>query len=381
MDQKQSILIISAPIGSGHVKAARALGASIEQQDPEIEVRYANIFDFFNPMIGRLILRSYLKILQLYPAAYGAAYGWGNNSRFALMGRQLISRFLANRMSSYIKSVNPAAIVCTHATPAGLVAYLKQQDRLPMPAMAVVTDYVVHRLWVYPELDRYFVANDELADYLKNYGIGANKIAVTGIPIGSSFSIPVNKKDIYVSLGLANDCKTVLIMGGGAGVLPMEEIISACESIGKPLQLVAVCGNNEKLREKLAGKARTLRNCVLKSLGFVENVHELMTIADILVSKPGGVTSAEALAKGLPFLIYRPIPGQEEANTCYLKAQSVARQVNTPAELQTTLESLLFSDEAGLADMRSRGVLLGKPEAAEVAADGILEIIRQNLLD
>lgn len=381
MDQKQSILIISAPIGSGHVKAARALGASIQKQDAAIEVKYANVFDFFNPTIGQLILRIYLKVLQIYPAAYGAAYGWGNNSRLALMGRQLISSYLARRMSSYIRSINPAAIICTHATPAGLVAYLKQHQMLFIPAMAVVTDYVVHRLWVYPELDQYFVASDELASYLQGHGIDRSRITVTGIPVGRCFSSTIYKEDIHASLALAKDSKTVLIMGGGAGVLPMEEIISACDTIGKRLQLIAVCGNNEKLRKKLVDKARVLQNCVLKPLGFVDNVHELMAIADILVSKPGGVTSAEALSQGLPFIIYRPIPGQEEANTRYLTEHSVARQVDSPAQLKAVLDQFLFIDQAEFADMRLRAASMGRPGAAEAAASRILEIIRQNLLD
>lgn len=381
MDQKQPILIISAPIGSGHVKVARALGASIQRQAAEMEVRYVNVFDFLSPAIGRFILRLYLQVLQICPAAYGAAYHWGNGSRAALAGRELISRYLAGRMHSYITAVNPAAIICTHATPAGLVAYLKRHRSLKTPAAAVVTDYIVHRLWVYPELDWYFVANQELQEYLQTQGIDPTRTMVTGIPVGDGFATAVDKESVLASLKLAGDCKTVLIMGGGAGVLPMEEIITACDAVGKPLQLIAVCGTNERLRSRLLAKGPTLKHCTLRPLGFVDNVHELMAIADILVSKSGGATSAEALSRGLPFLIYRPIPGQEEANTRYLAEHSVARRIDSPAALKAAIADLLFADPAGLEAMGSRAAALGQPGAAGAAARKILEIIRQNLLD
>ena len=142
------------------------MAAAVRRLEPGAETVVANVFDFFSPWLGRTILAAYLKILDVFPGLYGAAYGWGNSSRLALAGRKIISSFLAGRMRRYLDVQKPDAIVVTHATPAGLIAYLAAAGSLDIPTFAVVTDFVVHRLWVYPELDRYFVADEQLRAYL-----------------------------------------------------------------------------------------------------------------------------------------------------------------------------------------------------------------------
>lgn len=360
------VLFISAPIGAGHIRAAQAV-SQILREKHAYQTELCNVFDFFPQLIGTTILAVYLKILDIFPALYAAAYSWGNQSKMALLGRELISRFLAKRMLQYIDKFQPAIIVCTHATPAGLVAWLKKRGLITVPTMAVITDFVVHRLWVYPEVDYYFVAHEAMSGYLQQHEITAQAITVTGIPIDSSFSQTTNKSELLAKLGLVPERKIIMIMGGGAGALPIASIVNVCEQIDEPLQLIAITGKNQVLYRELMQLAQGSKHAV-KVLGFVDNVHEFMSVADLLISKPGGMSSAEALAKGLPLVIFRPIPGQEEANTQFLLNSRVAIRADSLSDLKELLMQL-FNDKHSLTNLRNQAYLLSRPNAAqEIAA-------------
>lgn len=363
------ILFISAPIGAGHIRAAQAV-SQILRDKYACQTELCNVFDFFPRVIGQTILTVYLKVLEVFPALYGTAYSWGNQSHIALMGRELISRFLAGRMLHYIHKFQPEIIVCTHATPAGLVAWLKRKGLITVPAAAVITDFVVHRLWVYSEIDYYFVAQNAMVQYLQHYGIAPDGVTVTGIPVSSSFTFESNKETLIAELGLVPERKTVMIMGGGAGALPIAKILSVCNQIDEPLQLIAVTGKNQALYRELVHLSAKSKHQV-KIYGFVDNVHELMSVADLLISKPGGMSSAEALTKGVPLLIFRPIPGQEEANTRFLLDSHTALRADSLSDLKTILHRLLFENNNELAALRQQATVMGRPNAAEEIAKKI----------
>lgn len=367
---KTRVLFISAPIGAGHFKAAQAVSQLLRLHH-SCHTELCNVFDFCHPFIGRTILKCYLKILATFPHAYGAMYGWGNQSRLALLGRELVSQLLAQRMLAYIKQFQPAAIVCTHATPAGLVAWLKRKGLITVPAAAIITDFVAHRLWVYPEFEHYFVAHPAMTEYLSQQGINPRSVVVTGIPVSACFSQPGGKEQILAELALSPDRKTILLMGGGAGVMPMAEILTLCAQIDRPLQIIAVAGNNQLLYQQLSQLQATSRHPV-RVFGFVDNVHELMRAADVLISKPGGMSSAEALTMGVPLVIYRPIPGQEEANTRYLLANRVALRADSLPALAKILTTL-FTNDNDIVTLRRQAALLGRPYAAKNIADFIAE--------
>jgi len=375
--ERCKVLFLSAPIGSGHIRAAHAVGSAMRTLAPAVDVDFANVFDFFNPSLGRGLLKTYLRVLDHFPQVYGQMYQWGNSSKSAVAGRELISRFLARRMHDYIQSNSPSAIVCTHATPVGLVAHLCKTNKLSVPVFAVVTDFVVHRLWLYPEIPSYFVAHDHLCAFLRTHGVGANHSHAFGIPVDERFTLPQERSCVLASLGLDSDRKTLLIMGGGAGVMPMADIITACDKIAAPLQIIAVTGNNAALRRELLDLQSRLTNCTLLPLGFVDNVHDLMAAADLLISKPGGMTAAESLCRGLPMIIFRPIPGQEEANTRYLVDKAVAETVFNLSDLLSKVTELLFSHPEQLAVLRRNATALGKPSAAIDIARVVLSSLNQ----
>jgi processive 1,2-diacylglycerol beta-glucosyltransferase len=371
------ILFISAPVGAGHIQAARSISSAMCRQHEGVETQITNIFDFFNPYVGKTILNVYLKILKFYPKLYGMMYGWGNESYLALLGRQLISNYLARRMEKYIVEYDPDAIVCTHATPAGLVAHLMKYKRLRIPVVVVVTDFVVHRLWVYPEIQHYIVANEQMCDSLIVYGVKENCISVMGIPVDEKFSLLPDRGSIRNSLQLSSQVKTILIMGGGAGILPMDDILLCCEQVGISLQIIVVTGNNKSMYHKLVKLLPKLRNKV-QILGFVSYINELMAVADLIISKPGGMTCAETLCVGIPMIIYKPIPGQEEANTSYLVKNHVALRADCLQDVQAIIKKLFIEQPEEHAKLRQKILQLGQPMAASTIGDYIFSQVGQD---
>lgn len=365
------ILFISAPVGAGHIKAAQAIRVALCKQDDEIDTKMANVFDFFNPYLGQMILKIYLQILKIFPQLYGMAYSWGNESSFALRGRKIISGYLAKKMEKYIQDYSPTMIVCTHATPAGLVAHLIKKNKLTIPVVAVVTDFVVHRLWIYPEIQHYIVANHKMRDFLIQHGIKASGVEVVGIPVDEKFSLEMDRESILEKLEFSSMVKTIVIMGGGTGLLPMDEIVMCCEKNQLPLQLIVVTGNNNTVYNKLLTLQATLRNNV-KIFGYVDNVHELMAISDLIISKPGGMTVAEALCQGIPMLIYRPIPGQEEANTNYLLSCKAALRADSLEGIQEIIDRLFGDDSTQRLNLQQNSLAIGQPMAASIIAKYLL---------
>ena len=333
------------------------------------------MFDFFPSWIGNTILRSYLKILSVFPQLYGIAYGWGNSSGVALYGRRMISQLLARKMLAYINSYAPDIVVCTHATPAGLVADLLRSGKLKVPGVAVVTDFVLHRLWIYPEIHHYCVANEDLRQQLVYAGIPLERSCASGIPVDASFVSPPSRQAAARTLGLDPDLPTVMIMGGGGGVLPMDSIIRTLDRLDISFQVMAVCGNNQSLYTVLSIMADSIRHRLLV-FGFIDNIPELMAASDVLVTKPGGMTSAEALCCGLPMLLYCPIPGQEEANAKILLKSGTALQANTLEQLSNTV-NLLLSQSDKLSGLRSCALAAAKPKASAVAAETIWRLASQ----
>lgn len=374
LDKLCRALFISAPVGAGHIRAAQAVSASLCKGYTYTETKIANIFDFFNPSLGRIILNTYLKILKIFPKLYGMAYSWGNESYVALAGRQIISAYLAKRMEKYIMEYKPTVIVCTHATPAGLVAHLIRKNKLTIPVVAVVTDFVVHRLWIYPEIKHYIVANRAMRDLLTQYGIESNCIKVIGIPVDEKFSLSPDRQNALKQLQFNEINKTILIMGGGAGMLPMAEIVTCCEKIDTVLQIIVVTGNNKSMYKKLEDLQPKLRNKV-RILRYVDNVNELMAVSDLIISKPGGMTSAESLCKGLPMIVYQPIPGQEEANTNYLVTCGAALRADSLAEIQMIIKRLLVEEPSQLTILQQNALAISRPQSAKEIAEYIVSLV------
>ena len=357
---KFTVLLLSAPIGSGHRLAAEALKDTFEENE-NVEVIHGNVFDFFPAILGKTFLKVYLWILEVCPWLYEMMYKWGNRGGGSLWMREFINGILAYLGSSFIKKVAPDVVIATHATPAGIMSIYKRRQNSSLYLCGVVTDYTVHTWWVCNGVDTYFIADECLREKIP----ASFETKAFGIPIRDGFQ-NLEKSSCRESFGWRKEDKVCLLMGGGDGLLPMEEIISTL-IVDKPnnLHLVALTGKNKSLYKTLLAKFGDS----VEVHGFTDKVPELFCGADMIVSKAGGLSSAEILASNLDYIIYKPLPGQEENNAKFLQANCGATIATDTKEINAKIKELCGISEA--TDQNNKQ-FFGKPKASENICNYIL---------
>lgn len=326
--EKIKILVMDTPIGSGHVVAAKALKIELEKQFVNSEIQHISTFDFFPKILSRLFLKLYLLSLNVSPRIYAFFYRWGNKKE-STASRNSLNYLLAKFAKKQILDFSPDIVIATHATPAGIIAQLKANGYLrDCRLYGVVTDYVMHKWWYYKEVDAYFTADIELA----GVNFAAKQLVYKyGIPLREEFGkvVQFSKAERQAKLNLDNDSKNYLLLGGGEGILPMQEIIMAIKSYEPKSQIVAICGYNEQLRCKI--NAMNLES--IQSLGFVDNIQEYMAAATCIISKAGGISSTEILSQNANYIIYKPLVGQEMNNAIFLRERFGLNIANNRIEL------------------------------------------------
>jgi processive 1,2-diacylglycerol beta-glucosyltransferase len=332
------VLFLYVSASSGHQRAADAVREALTLVTPGWETVGVDAFTYVYPTIGRLVSRTYLEILQRTPALWDFIYDNPDVEHATREARELLNLMSSRKMKKLVGRHSPAAIVCTQAAPCSVFAAEKRRGRLAgIPLIAVITDFAVHSYWVYNEVDLYCVPSEEVRKTLVKQGILAARIVVTGIPISPVFLQRVPKERVLASMKLDPKRKTILVMGGSQGMGPMEELIGRL--IPLDVQILVLTGLNRDLFRQLS--KRYGREKRVRILGYTKTVHRLMDAADLLITKPGGLTSSEALAKGLPMIISNPIPGQEERNAAYLIRQGVAERADDPVEAANVTAGLL----------------------------------------
>ena len=282
--------------------------------------------------------------------------------------RAWVHQFTAANLRPLLQELRPDVVICTHAFPCGVMAEYKKQFADAPPVMGVVTDFVVHAFWIHTNIDAYAVATPEMRAALIARGVPTHRIIVSGIPVRAEFGMPHGDRDaLRMRLGLPLDRSTVLLMGGGLGIGPLESMMQALDRVQTPLCALAIVGRSARSEQRVLEYAHKVGYPV-RVVRFVNNVHDYMHASDVLITKPGGLTSAEALVAQVPMVLFKPLPGQEERNTRYLVQRRAALRAKNTADLGRTVESLLQSEEKRAA-MRAAMAQLGKPDAgAEIAA-------------
>lgn len=360
------ILIVSASIGTGHNQAAAAIGQELRSQRPQAQIDIIDFLQYGSYYRGSLLRETYLKILHLFPEVFDFLFRWT-----AGKGQQVKSLFAYSskkRITELRRQFKPHILVFTHPFPCAAACYLKRQGVLDLPVAAVVTDFGVHPFWIYREVDAYFVAHENLRQQLVDKGINAGRVRACGIPIDKKYS-----EEVIRSEGVIKEEPVMLIMGGGLGLGPLDSVLVHLEAFPHPLRVFVVAGSNRKLLPKLremVGKSRHK----IRILGFTEKINQLMEAADLLITKAGGLTASEALAKGLPMLFIPVIPGHEAENARFLVQQGAAVQVRDVEEIPRCLQYLLVEQSGVLDGMRRAAAALAKPDAAQDIAAQILEM-------
>lgn len=368
--QDRSILIVSASIGAGHNQAAKAIQNEILRQDPTVLVRVVDFIDGDNSYLNNLIKEAYLKMIEIVPNIYDFLYRWSQVSQRGAKVQNLMMRILKKSMLDICNEYHPDVVIFTHPFPCGAAAYLRRTGQINIPIMGVITDFAVHRMWVYNEVDLYFVASAELKDRLIQDNIDADRVMVSGIPIDYSFRATIRKKNARKELRLDTERPAILLMGGGLGLGPVKEALRSLNQIKEVLEIVVVAGKNMELQQSLTAYARRSHHRI-RVLGFTDKIAVLMAAADLLITKPGALTSSEALAMELPMVFYKPLPGQEEENAAYLASNGAAIWVKSRSELNKTLVNLLAQDRKQLQLMKLKARLLKRPGAAPIVSRAV----------
>jgi processive 1,2-diacylglycerol beta-glucosyltransferase len=280
----------------------------------------------------------------------------------------------SRRLVHALKQRAPDAIICTHFLPAELLADLIQQGALDCPVWVQVTDFDLHPMWVYPGMAGYFAGNAEIAYRMRAQGIAADRIHVTGIPLMPVFTRAADRRSCAAEIGLDPGIKTFLLMGGGAGLGSLELIAERLLQMPQYFQLIVVAGKNQVALKGLQKQAEQSGGRMV-AIGFTTQMERLMSCADLAITKPGGLSSSECLALGLPMLITAPIPGQEERNADYLLEQGVAMKASDLTTLEFRVRHLLDHPTV-LAEMAGRARAIGRPHAARQ----VMEQVVGNLL-
>jgi processive 1,2-diacylglycerol beta-glucosyltransferase len=368
----RGILLLSASAGAGHVRAAQALERAFQHAATR-DVRHVDVLDYTTKLARRLNQKAYLDMVERAPQVLGWLYDRLDKPWKYERGRLIWDRLNTRRFVELVEQARPEWAVCTHFMPAELVSWLKSRRRLATRLAVVVTDFDVHALWLCRDVDRYFVALDETREHLVRLGVPADRVVVSGIPIDPVFAERKDPGVLRRKHGLEPGRTTILVAAGGFGVGPVENLARSLLELKHRAQAVVVCGRSVDLKRRLDRVAASLTggNVTLKVLGYTTEMDELMTAADVLVGKPGGLTTSEALAKGLVPVIVNPIPGQEERNADHLLEQGAAIRCNNLPVLAWKLDSLL-GDPERLARMRANVRRLARPDAARQIVEALL---------
>jgi processive 1,2-diacylglycerol beta-glucosyltransferase len=361
MQPKRIILMYISEI-SGHHSATIAIEKAIKILSPQSEVMNLNAFNYTNPISEKIVNRIYMGVIKRIPKLWHYLYDNPKVVKRLEKIKTRIHNFNSPKLKSLFDKFNPDVILCTQAFPCGMVADFKKTYASCIPLIAVLTDYIPHSYWVYEKIDYYISPSEEVAKRLINKGVAEEKIKVLGIPFDPKFNQETLKDKTIQKLGLNPKDPVVMIMGGGQGLGPIKTIVGSLEKTSLPLQEIIVTGSNKKLFFHLKRKIKRFKKKVLL-FGYADNINELMSVSDVIISKPGGVTTAEALAKRVPMVIVKPIPGQEANNTAYLTKEGAAIKVNNPKRINFVIENLLTNTDK-LKKLSEAAGRIGKPNAS-----------------
>ncbi len=370
------VLILSAAVGAGHLRAAEALEKSFKQLNAAKEVKNIDVLDYTNPLFRRLYGKAYLDMVNTMPELLGWMYDsldkpWENERR-----RLALDRLNTLPLINLLKKEKPDLAVCTHFLPAEIISWLKAKEKVDFPQAIVVTDFDAHAMWLCHHYEQYFVALDETKVHLSKIGIPAEKITVSGIPIDPLFAEIKDKRAMREKFGLDEEKLTIIVSAGGFGVGNIEYLLQALSDLQTPSQIVAICGRNNELRTKLEKLSREKFNnerVTFKPIGFTKEMDEYMSAADLIVGKPGGLTTSEAMAKGLIFVVVNPIPGQEERNSDHLLEKGCAIKCNNLPVLAYKIDALV-KDPARFAAMKANVQKFARPRAAVEITEKLLAL-------
>lgn len=366
------ILVLSVTAGQGHNATAKAICAYLESIGCQAEM--LDTLEYLNHILGETVSRGYLLAAENARLAYKGAYRLAEKrkkSRTDISLTRGTGNLMSKKLVKYINTYDPDVIICTHVFTAIMVDILKERELLRARTVGILTDFMFHPYWEETlNLDYVVTPNEQLLLQAERKGFRKEQVLPFGIPIHPKFASAVSKTQARAELGLDLFKQTVLLMSGSMGYGNIEETVKNLDLLPIDLQIIAVCGNNAEAKAKIDGMKTQKR---ILNLGYVNNVEKLMDASDCIISKPGGLTTSEAMAKGLPLVIVDPIPGQEDRNTEFLTNNGAAMAVTSTSTLDDVMFQLL-SNPKRVEVMREAIKLLAKPNSTRDICEFVKEL-------
>jgi processive 1,2-diacylglycerol beta-glucosyltransferase len=371
MSLNEKILILSGDYGEGHQQAAFAIKQAIEERYPQVETQVFDFMKWTHPLTHSISRYLFLQTLKKAPFVYGYLFQKTKNTCNSLIS-EVFNHLGLRKMQELLQEIEPSVVVCTFPLAAAAMSLLKNYGLTDVPTITVITDHTDHSYWIHPSTNHYIVGSNRVQQALSSRGISDRQITVTGIPIKTEFSKTYSRFLLQKKYGLDPTFFTVLVMGGGCGIMGSGSLdLHTLENLPAPIQIVILCGQNEKLKEQLGHQLKNSKHRVIIK-GYVDCVHEFMAVSDLLITKPGGLTTSEAIAMELPMLLYKPLPGQERENAEFLVQQQVALLAEEESSLKDELLNLI-QNPFRLSAMKQNTTQFHTKKAAFKATDVIME--------
>jgi len=368
------VLILSASTGGGHNSAANALKDSLEKYD--IEVILVDSLKFVSPILDNIVSQGYEKSAKYIPSTFGVIYKISSGKRRKKDVDIIIRRVLGRKIFHLVENIKPDVIIGTHPFPLMSLMKYKENGDINIPIISVLTDYTAHPLYIQKNIDAYITGHEDISYVLKKSGVDESKIYPFGIPISSNFLNTDRVEQVRESLGLENKF-TVILMGGSFGAGNLKDNLTELLSSSYDFQIVVVTGRDTSLKEKLEKILHVLKpSKTVKILGFTKDMPELMTIAHVIITKPGGLTTTEAIIKGLPMVIPFYIPGQEAENVDFLLNNGLALKTFKNYPLSTIIE-ILMDNPNRRQEIIDRMLKRRKIDSADRTAELVSNMIKQ----
>lgn len=372
--QDRTILLMYITKVSGHRQATMAIQGALRQLAPQAKIPCINGFGYTYPTLEKIINRAYMGMIRRTPQLWDYLYDNPKVVKKSAVFQRFLHRSSHAKLERLFERHQPDTVVCTQAFPCGMVADFKRTHNKKILLVGVLTDYAPHSFWINEGVDYYIVPAEDVKDRFIKKGVAPDRIKVYGIPIRMKFASQLDRGPIWQRLGLDPRVPVILIMGGGQGLGPIQEVVQSLMDIPLPLQIIVLTGINKKLTEWLAVIQPTAKH-KLVYFEYSKQVDVLMEISTLIITKPGGMTTSESLAKGLPMVIVNPLPGQEMNNTDFLLKKGIAIRIDQAGDVKEEVEYLLKSPER-LASMRKAAQENAKPHASLDIARLILDYRR-----
>lgn len=335
--QKQRVLLLSEGFGAGHTQAAYALSSSLRKIAPNVQTKVLELGSFLNPRVAPIIITAYKKTVSSQPRLVRMMYRSNYKKSLNRLTTLALHRIFYTNTIQIVRQLHPDVIVCTHPIPSAVISRMKRLG-LDVPLCTVITDYDAHGTWVSREVNSYLVSTSQVKEKLLERGVEESRIQITGIPIHPNFWERHQKEDIRRQFKLKN-MPTILVMGGGWGFMKDETVNSLLAMHRNEIQIIFCFGSNTKSLTKMKKDPR-FNHPNIHLLGFTREIDKLMEVSDLLITKPGGMTCSEGLAKGIPMLFHKPLPGQEEENSQYFASQGWGTPIHSLEDITGWIDRL-----------------------------------------